>query len=213
MCFSATASFTVAAIAAGIGVAALRGNRTPVEAPFAAMPILFAVQQASEGGLWLSLSHTDTGHWPWILTQSYLAFALVIWPIYTPAAAFLMEPVTWRRGVMFGCGLCGVAVASFFLVQLLTLRNEGYISGHHILYRTQVDAPLFAGTVYLTATTLALAMSSHRTLQVFGGVLFAAAFLTYVVMPDVFVSVWCFFAAAACITVLIHFREQIWRRV
>jgi hypothetical protein len=211
MCFSATASFTVAAIAAGIGVAALRGNKSPSQAPFAAIPILFAAQQAAEGGLWLALSHGEPGNWPSILTQLYLSFALVIWPVYTPAAAFLMEPVTWRRGVMFGCGLCGVAVAAFFLVQLLTLHNEGYISGHHILYRTQVEAPLFAGTVYLTATTLALVMSSHRTLEVFGGIVFAAAVLTYVFAPDAFVSVWCFYASAASITVLVHFRQQILR--
>ena len=206
MCFSATASFTVAAIAAGIGAAALHQARTPAERPFAAIPVLFAMQQAAEGGLWLVLSQANDGNWPWILTQVYLAFALVIWPVYTPAAAFVIEPAPWRRAIMFGCGLVGVAIASFFLVQLATLHNEGYISGHHILYRTEVDAPLTAGTIYLTATTLALLSSSHRALQVMGGMVLAAALFTYVVMADVFVSVWCFYAAAASALVLVHFR-------
>lgn len=206
MCFSATASFTVAAIAAGMGMAALRQAQAPAEKPFAAIPILFALQQAAEGGLWLALSQGETSNWPWILTQAYLAFALVIWPVYTPAAAFLIEPDRWRRSIMFGCGLCGVAIASFFIVQLSTLHNEGYISGYHIIYRTEVEAPLSAGTIYLSATAMALLASSHRALQAMGAVVLLAALFTYAVMPDAFVSVWCFYAAAASVIVVSHFQ-------
>ncbi|MFN8946974.1 MAG: DUF6629 family protein [Phycisphaerae bacterium] len=212
MCFSATASFIVAAGAGVIGIATIRSIKSPVELPAAAIPILFAVQQAAEGGLWLALGHAPDGPWPWILTQIYLSFALVIWPIYTPAAVMLMEEVPWRRWVMFGCGLWGVSISSFFLVQLLTLHNEGYISGSHILYRTNVEAPLFAGTVYLTACALALAMSSHRIVMAFGGVVFVAAVFTYFTVPDVFVSVWCFYAAAGSIFTFMHFRQRAMRR-
>ena len=208
MCFSATASFLVAAGAGAVGIATLRGTSSPAERPLAAIPLLFSVQQASEGALWLVLGDANPGPLAWIFTQLYLSFALVIWPIYTPAAVMLTEPVPWRRWVMFGCGLCGVSISSFFLVQLLTLQNEGYVSGHHILYRTEVKSPLFAGTVYLTACALALSMSSHRTLVLFGGVIFAAAVITYVTMPDAFVSVWCFYAAAGSIFTFLHFRQR-----
>ncbi len=63
---------------------------------------------------------------------------------------------------------------------MLTLHNEGYISGSHILYRTDVASPLFAGTVYLTACALALGMSSHRAMVLFSGVILAAAVIAYV---------------------------------
>lgn len=208
MCFSATASFIVAAGAGAIGVATLRRVRSPEERPVAAIPLLLSIQQATEGALWLALGQGDAGSWPWILTQVYLSFALVIWPVYTPAAVMLMEPAAWRRWVMFGCVLCGVSISSFFLVQLLTLHNEGYISGSHILYRTDVESPLFAGTVYLTACALALAMSSHRAMVLFGGIILAAAVIAYVMAYEVFVSVWCFYAAAGSIIIFLHFHRR-----
>lgn len=208
MCFSATASFIVAAGAGAIGIATLRRVRSPEERPVAAIPLLLSIQQATEGALWLALGHGDAGPWPWILTQVYLSFALVIWPVYTPAAVMLIEPAPWRRWVMFGCVLCGVSISSFFLVQLLTLHNEGYISSSHILYRTDVASPLFAGTVYLTACALALGMSTHRAMVLFGGVILSAAVIAYVMSYEVFVSVWCFYAAAGSIITFLHFRRH-----
>jgi hypothetical protein len=91
---------------------------------------------------------------------------------------------------------------------MMTLHNEGYISGSHILYRTEVEAPVFTGTVYLTGCALALAVSSHRIMAIFGGVVFAAAVGTYFTMPESFVSVWCFYAAAGSIFTFLHFRQR-----
>lgn len=204
MCFSATASFAAAAITGAIGFVTLRRARSAAERPFAAMPLLFAVQQAAEGGLWLALVHPDPGIWPWAFTQVFLAFALVIWPVYAPAAVFMVEPDPRRRNIMFAQGLLGVATASFFLVQLLTLRNEGYISGHHILYRTDVDAPLTAGLIYLSSTVLAMLVSSHRMIVMLGAVIFVGAVASWLFMEEAFVSVWCFFAAAASVIILAH---------
>lgn len=211
MCFSATASFAAAAVTGAIGVVTLRRAGSAAQRPLAAMPLLFAVQQAAEGGLWLALAQPDAGIWPWLLTQVFLAFALVIWPVYVPAAVLLIEPDPRRRNIMFAQGLLGVATASFFLVQLLTLRNEGYISGHHILYRTDVDAPLTAGLIYLGSTVLAMLASSHRMVVVLGAVIFAGAVTSWLFMEEAFVSVWCFFAAAASVIVLAHVRLQVRR--
>ena len=55
MCFSAAASFTAGAVLTGIGVATLRKVEHPTYYLFASIPLLFAVQQFSEGVLWLTL--------------------------------------------------------------------------------------------------------------------------------------------------------------
>ena len=56
MCFSATASFSAGALLLGIGVLTLRLASRPREWPIAAIPLLFAVQQLSEGVIWLTFS-------------------------------------------------------------------------------------------------------------------------------------------------------------
>ena len=71
MCFSATASFSAASITAVIGIATLRQVKHPRELLLAAMPLLFAVQQAIEGALWVSLpAGSDDGR---------CAFPLFFW--------------------------------------------------------------------------------------------------------------------------------------
>ena len=55
MCFSASASFVTAAITGAIGIVTLTRVNEPRELPFAATPLLFALQQAVEGLLWLNL--------------------------------------------------------------------------------------------------------------------------------------------------------------
>jgi hypothetical protein len=208
MCFSAAASLVTAGMIGAIGVVAVRSVRTPAELPLACIPLMFAAQQAAEGGLWLALENGDAGPWPWLFTQVFLAFALVIWPVYAPVAAWLVEPDPRRRQIMQASFLVGVGVASFFLVQLMTLRNEGYISDGHILYRTDVDAPVLAGLIYLGATVLGLVVSSHRAVAVLGAVICVGALVTYAFMQEMFVSVWCFFAAASSFVILAHFQRS-----
>ena len=49
MCFSATASFSVGALLIGIGALTLKTAKHRREWPLAAIPLLFAIQQLSEG--------------------------------------------------------------------------------------------------------------------------------------------------------------------
>lgn len=205
MCFSATASFLTAGMTGVVGILTLRRARSFREMPLAAIPLMFAAQQTAEGGLWLVLEQSDPGNWDWPLSQVFLALALVIWPVYAPAAAMALEPPGVRRRIMQLSVLCGVAVSSFFLVQLVMVRHTGYISGHHILYRTDVEHPVLAGVIYLTATALALLVSSQRAVAALGAIVFAGSIIAYVFYADVFVSVWCFFAAASSFVILTHF--------
>lgn len=54
MCFSASASFTAAAVLLGLGTVTMRRARSRRELPYAAIPLLFGVQQLLEGMLWLT---------------------------------------------------------------------------------------------------------------------------------------------------------------
>ena len=52
MCFSAAASFTAGAALSVVGVITVRRSRGAVELPLALVPLLFGIQQITEGVLW-----------------------------------------------------------------------------------------------------------------------------------------------------------------
>jgi hypothetical protein len=78
MCFSATASFSAASITAVIGVATLWQVKHRRELLLAAIPLIFAFQQAIEGALWLHLSAGSSGEAVAALSLSFLVFAKVL---------------------------------------------------------------------------------------------------------------------------------------
>ena len=93
MCFSAQASFTAAGVLAAIGVATFAQKPERKRVAFAAFPLFFAIHQAIEGFIWLSM---ESGGPPTSLAELYLFFAQVFWPVFTPLSVLLMED-DWRR--------------------------------------------------------------------------------------------------------------------
>ena len=59
MCFSATASYTAGVLLVGMGGVVLSRVREKREIAYAAIPLLFGIQQLSEGLVW-SFSGSDT---------------------------------------------------------------------------------------------------------------------------------------------------------
>lgn len=59
MCFSDTASVTADALLTGVGTLTLRSASRPRELPFAAIPLLFAIQSVGEGVIWLTFRYGD----------------------------------------------------------------------------------------------------------------------------------------------------------
>src|SRR5580692_8713144 len=109
MCFSATASFAAAATLGLIGAITVRKASSWQERPLAAIPLVFAAQQAVEGALWLALGGVHLAISTLLLTNSYAFVALAIWPIYSPVAVALIERDRPRRPAMIGLIALGMA--------------------------------------------------------------------------------------------------------
>src|SRR5579863_7518144 len=110
MCFSATASFVAAGVIGGMGIAAVIRAKEPRELPLAVIPILFAVQQGIEGLLWLYLPTAPEDSTSTFLTYAFLLFAEVLWPVYAPMTAWIIEPEPRRRRLMVLCVVIGLGV-------------------------------------------------------------------------------------------------------
>ncbi|MEW5962470.1 MAG: DUF6629 family protein [Pseudomonadota bacterium] len=205
MCFSATASFLSAGVTGVIGLAAVARARTRRELPMAAVPLVFSAQQTVEGLLWLTLPNAPDGPATSALTLAFLLFAEVLWPVYAPLAALLIEPSARRARALLVCLLSGTAVAGYLLIGLLTGRPGAVIDGGHIVYDRASPQPEWVLMSYLLATTLALALSSWPVIRVLASVIAIGYGVAYFLYWNAFISVWCFFAAAASVIVLAHF--------
>ena len=204
MCFSATASFSAAAVLVGVAALTLKSAPRPRELPFAAIPLLFAIQQMSEGVIWLTFTY-EAPLLNAVMTYVYTFFSHVLWPVYVPVAALLLEPSRWRRRALLVFVAAGVAVGAYLLYILVAYPIVSRATGQHIEYVSPHFFAVATMTLYLTSITSSLSLSTHRMVKVFGALAllsFAAAYLFYATW---FISVWCFFAALLSAIVYLHF--------
>lgn len=203
MCFSSTASFSAAAVLLVAGVAAQRLARRPADRPFAAIPLLFAAQQATEGLLWLAFGW-DRPVLTATLTQLYSFFSHVLWPVFVPVAAWLMEPARARWRVLAGFAAAGAGVGLFLLYGMFAFPIEARPVGGHIDYASPHFYVPVVMLLYLGATTVSLLATSFPMVRLFGALALAASVVSYLAYARWFISVWCFFAAVLSVVVCLH---------
>lgn len=204
MCFSATASFTAGTALTVVGVLTLRKSQGKRELPLALIPLLFGVQQLTEGAVWVSLSHDLPWMQSWA-TYIYSMFSHVVWPALVPLAILLVEPRLWRRHAITVFLVLGLAVGLYLLFFIVRFPVTARVTGDSISY----DSPHFyLGVVlvaYLLATCITGLFSSHWCINVFGVLALILAIAAAMVSITTFVSVWCFYAAILSLLIYLHF--------
>jgi len=209
MCFSATASFTAGFALSALGLATLALAPAPRDRAFAAIPLLFGLQQLTEGALWLALQ-SDAPVLRSCLTAGFTGFAEVLWPLWAPLAVWLIEPEPRRRQAIALCGAAGVVVAMALLFGLVTDFAPAELRDGHIFYGlahynwfrdTHLLVPLMA--LYVLATCVAPLLSSDRLVATFGAAVTASLVATFYAAAEYLVSVWCFFAALLSVLVAV----------
>ena len=204
MCYSATASFTAGVALLVVGTVTTRRAGRSNGLAFAAIPLLFGIQQILEGALWLTFP-AEAPLWNMVLTYVYSFFSHVLWPIYVPIAVLLIEPAPWRRKVLAAIAVAGAAVGLYLLYFLVRLPLVAQVTGRHIAYLSPHFYAVEAMTLYLLGTCLSSLFSSHRSVRLFGGAAFLSFMAAYAFYATWFISVWCFFAAVLSCIVLLHF--------
>jgi hypothetical protein len=189
MCFSASASFI-----AGGGLIALGGASLVIakkeDKILAAIPLLFGVQQISEGFQWLYLNKGSSSS---IAAYIFLFFAYIVWPIYVPTFVYLLDAK--RRKILKWFMFLGLVVAIYFLGMLLTQHITVSRLDYCINYSYYFPFKNMVLLVYLSAIFGSLLISSHRAFRWFGVVSFILAVISFLFFYLDFTSVWCFFAA------------------
>jgi MFS family permease len=206
VCFSAEASFVTGAVLLPAGVyctvAAVRKNRSYL--PHAVAPLLFAVQQFAEAGVWAGLDRDDPAVVrPFALV--FLFFAVAFWPAWASFAAAFLEPRPRWRGCLFALSALGFVLGLTCYLPAAGRYDEWVqvrIAGHSVQYdlSRMPAAETVVGAVwrwvYLGLVCLPLLTTRDRRLGLFGVAVATAAVIAYLVFRYAFASVWCFFAAA-----------------
>lgn len=197
MCFSATASFVSGTVLGAVGIASLAKANEPKKKLFAAIPLMFSIQQLVEGFVWLYLSKGEPSSVlePFVFT--FLLFALILWPVWIGASVILFEEDKTRKIIQM-LFLGGGLVFSFFSAYyMMNYPVSAKIDHYHILYVVDFpnkDNPLTA-ILYFGATVGPLLASSVKKVPVLGVLIFISYVITKFIYDDYVISVWCFFAA------------------
>lgn len=207
MCFSPTASFSVSAGLAIVGIMTLRSSARH-ELLFASIPLLFSVQQFIEGAIWLVLLHK----WPvtseYWLTQGYVIFVGMVWPVMVSFSLWMIEPEAGRRNMMLAVIAVGVGIALFTLHAILQFPVTVSIRDHCIFYDYPVPQPHYMLAFYVIATCGAFFCSSDRAIVRLGWINILAFLVTYYFYRYDLTSVWCFFAAFISGVIFLYFDER-----
>ena len=205
MCFSATASFVAGTALSAVGVATIKKAKRKAELPFAAIPLLFGIQQLIEGVVWLSFSNSALNV---VSTYAYSMFSHVFWPIFVPIAILLLEKDPVRKKILRVFTGVGLAVGIFLLYFIF---QDGIISqvvNKSVLYNSpHLYLPLVL-TLYVLATCVSFLISSDKIINIIGIVMLASFTIAGLFFSTTFISVWCFFAAILSFIIFIYFYRR-----
>ena len=197
MCFSPFASFAASAGLAGIGAISVARAGARERVPFAAVPLLFALQQASEGVVWWTIERAPF-HKTWApIAQAFLFFALFLWPAYLPVALACAETDVRRRRALTVLAVIGALLGSYLFGCAVFRDSYACLAFGNLYYGVAYETSL-RGVIpflYVAAVLVPLLVSSLRGTRWIALLLVASFAVAGTLFRVGFASVWCFFAA------------------
>jgi hypothetical protein len=204
MCFSATASFAASATLTALGIYALSRAKHPATYLLAAFPLIFAIQQASEGMVWLGLTNPAFQQFLAPATYFFLFFALAWWPFWIPLSLALLEPHILQKKILINLLTFGTFFAFYELFCLFYYGAIASIQGCHISYGITIPGELHSllGVLYLIPAVIPFFVSSIWGMNLLAGAILASYVISYFFYYFCFLSVWCFFAAVLSMLII-----------
>lgn len=201
MCFSASASFTAGVVLSGIGILTIKKAQSKSHLVFASIPFIFAVQQISEGFLWLSLQDPKYAFLEKFTSHSFIFFAQVVWPIFVPLGVFLINKEDKIQKFFLAVG---ILISSYLAFSLFTYGIKAEIDQHHIFYQSKNPIQIWhiGSILYFIATILPLLFSRIKGMKILGLTILLSYIIAFLIYKRHFLSVWCFFSSLISILIL-----------
>jgi hypothetical protein len=203
MCFSAPVSFAATALLLPAGVYSVRlaSQHNPRYLPLAAIPIAFGIQQACEGFVWLGLETNSATEVRWG-AFGFLAFADWFWLFWAPWSVAVSEANAILRRVSWSLAVLGFTYGALLYLPLVFQPDwlAVQVFHHSIQYDTHLIFDPWLSQdidrlIYAVIILIPFALASNPALKGFGATIVLSAIASHWLLHQVFVSVWCFFAA------------------
>lgn len=204
MCFSASASFSAAAVLLPAGVLALRYTRT-FNQPYwvlAIFPLVFALQQIIEGVLWLTFTNDNSQQTPNIFALSFLFIALSFWLFWVPYSAYVLEDKPHKIKLLKTLTIISTLFGLSLFLPIIMGKSILMISQiqHSFVYEVeflhmQIMPRVSVRGMYAIFILLPLFYSSHKQIRIFAVIILLSLISSALIYGYAFISVWCFFAA------------------
>ncbi len=200
MCFSATASFSASIVIGTLGVVTFNKSKNSNLKFLGAIPFLFAVQQLTEGFVWLSFNNFNFQFIQETATKAFLFFAWVLWPILMPYSIYKTETPGLKKKINFYLFLLGSASGLHSIYTLLAGNPQPLVNDFHIDYTVSASAfenkiQIIQQLTYVIVTVVPLFVSSLKGAKVLAVANFIALVLAFIFFKHSLPSTWCFFAA------------------
>jgi hypothetical protein len=205
MCFSATANFVGSGALGAVGVVTLTRVKHRRELLFAALPLLFAIHQFTEGFVWLGLDGILSPTVAHDMGAAFMLYAQGLLPFLLPLSVFLFEPTGASRRRMVPFLVLGGATTLYILWALTAFPTEIYIRGNSIVYINQATNNEAVAVLYVIATCGSLFFSKIRMMVFFGAANLIILLVVMEVKRYAFTSLWCAYAAVASVIILAYF--------
>jgi hypothetical protein len=197
MCFSAEASFAGGAVITAIGIATLKRVNKPSQILYACIPLIFGIQQISEGLLWYTLPLSNYQGLKTVSAYVFLIAARVIWPVMVPLSILLMEESGKKKKILSVLLSIGIVLGLYYGFCLSFFNVYPEISCYHIQYTTDFPKSIakIAFLCYIVSTLPPFFISSNKKIHVLGFFMFGSCVVSAIFFTQYLTSVWCFFAA------------------
>jgi hypothetical protein len=199
VCFSAGGSFALSGVLTAAGAASLARNTSVPQRMFAAVPLLFAVQQASEGIVWLTVDVPSSAMLYHRAVLAFLGFALVVWPLWSPVCLRLIERDPTRHRILTGLSWFGGIVAAGASLMMMQHEPTARVAGHSITYDFGEGATgllqFLIVIAYIVPTLGPFFVSTAKLARTIGTALVISVVVTAIIRHETLTSAWCFFAA------------------
>ena len=209
MCFSPSASFIAGASLLAVGAGSVKYAKEPQQNFLAVIPILFATQQFFEGFLWLSFINSDFSELQTSSMYGFLLFAQVIWPTWVPLSVWSLEENNKKKKVQTIFLWMGILVSSYLTFCLLSFPVSAAIVNGHIQYNLDfphIEIYLFS-IMYFIPIVISPFFSSVKYMKILGALVFVSFIISSIFFNENLISVWCFFAAATSVAILLIMRS------
>ncbi|QMV17644.1 hypothetical protein GOB94_02185 [Granulicella sp. 5B5] len=205
MCFSATANFVGSGVLGAVGVVTLTQVKHRRELLFASLPTLFALHQFIEGFVWLGLDGYLSQQVVHDMGAAFVLYAQGLLPFLMPLSVMLFEETRARRRAMMPLVVLGGLLTLYMLWGLAAYPLQVSVEQHSIVYVNYATNHTWVAVLYVIATCGSLFLSKVPVMVAFGAANLGILLVVMAVKRYAGTSVWCAYAAAASVIILMYF--------